>query len=314
MNSAKLSYRKAVFAVIFATLIWGIAGPVIKVTLNEVPPYTFLFIRCIIAGAILVPILILNISKEKFKLKIKHLPHLFMLGLLGISLNLALVFEGFKRTSSIEGVFIGSLAPILLIIAGAVFLKEEITKKERIGIVVVLIGSALLILEPIRSNGSLRLTGFIGNLLIFLGHIEWVLYVIYSKKIFNHRAHYSPLVITTFLFLTGLITYAPLSFIEYLKDPLVYNTALSFPNFWGILYMGTFSSVGGYFLYEYALERIEASETAIYSYLAPVFAAPIAILLLKETVSSTFLIAATIIIGGVIVMNLPKSLSKVLKI
>lgn len=306
MNPANLNYRKAVSALIFANLIWGIAGPIIKITLNEIPPYTFLFIRSIIACAILVPILILNNHREKFKLKLKHLLHLFILGFLGVTLNLALIFEGFKRTTSLEGVFIGGLGPIIMIVSGILFLKEGVSKKEIWGIIIALFGTLILIAEPLSLGGAVKLTGTFGNLLIFLSHLVWTLYVLYSKKIFNHRVHYSPIVITTFLFLTGLITFAPLSFIEYIKDPLVYNTALSFPNFWGILYMGIFSSVAGYFLYEYALEKIKASETAIYGYLAPIFAAPFSILLLHESVTSTFLISASIIILGVIIMNIPK--------
>ena len=185
-------------------------------------------------------------------------------------------------------------------------ISEKVSKNGVWGIIIALFGTLIHIAEPLSLNGSIKLTGVFGNLLIFLSHLVWTFYVLYSKKIFNHRIHYSPILITTFLFLTGLITFAPLSFIEYIKDPLVYNTALSFPNFWGILYMGIFSSVAGYFLYEYALEKIKASETAIYGYLAPIFAAPFSILLLHESVTNIFLLAASIIILGVIIMNLPK--------
>jgi len=255
------------------------------------------------ASALLIPLLISNMAKNNQKLNIQHLPHLFIMGFFGITANLAFVFEGLKRTSSIEGVLIGSLGPLITILLGALILKEFIPKEEKIGLIITFIGVLILILEPIRVNGHLKLAGFFGNLLILGGNLTWSVYVLYSKKLFNHRKHYSPLVITTFLFLTGLVSFAPLSFLEYLRDPLVYTKALTFPAVLGVAYMGVISSVVAYFLYEYALERVDASETAVYGYLGPIFAAPLAFVLLKETISPLFMIAAAIIVAGIAVIH-----------
>ncbi|MFH1408106.1 MAG: DMT family transporter [Patescibacteria group bacterium] len=295
---------KAIFAIITATAIWGIAGPVIKATLNEIPPYTFLFTRCLFACAILIPILILDIRKNHIILTPKYLKHLFIMGLLGVTLSIGLTFEGFKRTTSLEGTLIGSVGPLFTIAAGVLFLKEKITKNEKTGLIITMLGTMLLIVEPIKANGHLKLTGFEGNLLIILAALAGAAFSLYTKKIFNHRKHFSPMVVTTFLFLTGLITFAPLSFLEYFKDPQVYNKALSFPALWGVLYMAILSSVVAYYLFEYAMEKIESSEVAVFGYIAPIFAAPFAFWLLKERITAVFTLAAIIITLGIVVMNI----------
>jgi len=306
MNPASISKRKAIIAAIFASAIWGVAGPVIKITLTEIPPYTFLFIRCIFACSILIPILALDIKKNHIEISPKYLWQLFIMGVLGVTLSLGLTFEGFKRTSSMEGVLIGNMGPILTIVAGVLFLKEEINRNEKIGLIITILGTALLIFEPIRSNGHIILTGFIGNMLILAAALSSVAFALYTKRTFNHKKHYSPLVITTSIFTVGLLTFAPLSFAEYFKDSAVYTKALTAPAIYGILYMAILSSVVAYFLYAYSLEKIESSEEAVFSYLSPIFAAPFAFMLLNERISSVFTIAAIIISLGIVLMNIPQ--------
>ncbi|PJE51659.1 hypothetical protein COV27_01840 [candidate division WWE3 bacterium CG10_big_fil_rev_8_21_14_0_10_39_14] len=312
MPPAKEHRTKALFAILIANAIWGVAGPVIKATLNELPPYTFLFTRCLFASLILVPLLATDIKKNNLPLNPKHLGHLFVMGILGITISLGLTFEGFKRTSSIEGTLIGSVGPLFTIAASAFFLKEVITKNEKIGLIITFLGTALLIIEPIQLNGHIKLTGFVGNILIILAGISGTAFALYTKKIFNHknhREHYSPLIVTTFLFLTGLVTFAPLSFLEYFRDPLVYNKAFTTPAIWGVLYMAILSSVVAYYLFEYALEKIESSETAVFGYIAPVFAAPFAFLLLNERATPLFILAAVLITIGIVIMNVNRGLT-----
>ena len=305
MITAHKSRSKAIFAIVIANAIWGIAGPVIKVTLNEIPPYTFLFTRCLIACAVLIPILILDMKKNHIVLNTKYIKHLFIMGLLGVTLAIGLTFEGFKRTTSLEGTLIGSAGPLFTIAAGAIFLKENITRNEKTGLIITMLGTLLLIVEPIKANGHLKLTGFEGNLLILASTMAGAAFSMYTKKIFNHRKHFSPMVVTTFLFLTGLITFAPLSFLEYFKNPQVYRDSFSYPAVWGVLYMALLSSVAAYYLFEYALEKIEASEVAVFGYISPIFAAPFAFWLLNEKITALFTIAAIMVAIGIVIMNIP---------
>ena len=67
----------------------------------------------------------------------------------------------------------------------------------------------------------------------------------------------------------------------------------------GILYMAIFSSVIAYTLYEYGLSIIEASEATLFAYLQPIFAAPVALLWLKEKITPPFIIGAVVIGLGV---------------
>ena len=63
--------------------------------------------------------------------------------------------------------------------------------------------------------------------------------------------------------------------------------------------MVIFSSVLAYFAFESGLRLIEASETTLFAYLQPIFAAPVAVFWLGERISPPFLLGAGIIAIGV---------------
>ena len=84
---------KAYIALLTTAAIWGMAGPVIKATLNYLPPFTFLFYRFILVAAVCLPLFIYQWQREK--LSLADLPELFFLGLMAVTINLSLIF--FRR-------------------------------------------------------------------------------------------------------------------------------------------------------------------------------------------------------------------------
>jgi drug/metabolite transporter (DMT)-like permease len=70
--------------------------------------------------------------------------------------------------------------------------------------------------------------------------------------------------------------------------------------------MAVLGSVVAYFTYIYGFSKIEASEATLFTYLEPIFAVPVAIVLLKETPSLLFLSGAGLIVVGVIISQVRK--------
>jgi len=298
--------KKRLTAYLLLTLtaaIWGVAGPVIKATLAYIPPFTFLFWRFLLATIIFIPIFIFFFKKEKETLK-SILP-IVPIGFLGIPLCLSFVFLGFERTTALDGTIIAALAPIFIVLGGVFFLKEKVTKLETLGLVVAIAGSVVMVSQPLLEGGFFAHRNLLGNIFIILSDIVWAGYVIASKKEFKKH---SPFVITAVSFFTGLVTIFPVALLEQLaiidwqKSVYLPVQSLFYLNpagLWGLLYMAIFSSVIAYFAFESGLRLIEASEATLFAYLQPIFAAPLAIFWLKESVTRPFLIGAGIIIIGV---------------
>ena len=280
---------------ISVSLIWGISVPVIKVTLNYLPPLTFLFYRFVIVAVLIFPIYLLQLKKHSITLK--DLIPLSGIGLLATTAYLTPLYLGLDRTTALDGAILASIAPLFIVSFGFIFLHEKITKIESIGIAFVFIGSVITVIQPVIEGGAFGYSNAIGNGLIMLANIIWATFVLWSKKSFSR---FPPLLITLHSAIIAAITFLPLALIETnfsLPDYklLITNNSLLA----GMIYMVLISYMVAYFLYQYGMSKIEISEASLFSYLQPVFAAPIAIIFLKEALTPTLIIGAAIIALGI---------------
>lgn len=281
---------KAYLALLLVAMIWGIAGPVIKATLQQIPPFTFLFYRFLFSSVICLPIFIYQWLKQE--VNSSDLPKLFFMGLMSTTINLSLVFLGFERTTALDGTLISAITPIFIVVGGVIFFKDKVTNIEKLGLAAVILGALITVIQPLLEGNAFAQKNLIGNLLVLLAGIQWTAYVLLAKEDFKRH---SPLVLTTSASLVGLLTFLPLALGEtQLKTSF---TPLSLA---GVLYMAFLSYILAYFLYNFGVSQIEVSEAAVFSYLQPLFAAPLAVWWLKETVTLSFLVGAIIIILGVI--------------
>ncbi len=210
---------------------------------------------------------------------------------------MGLLFLGYKYTTAIDGSLIYSIAPIIVVIGGAIFLKEKVTKVERVGIIIAFLGSLVIVIQPILEGKAFALKNIYGNVLVLISAIAWAAYCLLVCKT-ETREKTDPLVLTAISFFVGFLTIIPVFLYENLtlNDYLFHLNPAAIP---GILYMSFFSSVIAYFTYNLGYSLIEASEATIFDYLKPVFAAPLAVLWLGEKITLPFLLGASIIFLGV---------------
>jgi drug/metabolite transporter (DMT)-like permease len=289
------SYRKkAYLALLTTSLIWGLAPPIIKYTLGFISPLTYLFYRFLIVSTVLLIPLIIKLLKNKPGPRDCLL--YLGLGFLGTPLTLILFFEGIKRTAAVNASIISIFTPVLIILGGVFFLKEQVTKNERRGIFLILLGASLSIVEPLFNTGLNFREGIVGNLLILAGSLCWASFSLLRRKF---GVQLDSFILTASSFLIGLIVLLPLVHGSPAGRFMVHPNA--FP---GILYMSLLGSIIAYFTYIYGFSKIEASEATLFTYLEPVFAIPASIIFLGESVSPLFGLGAMIVIVGVLLAEL----------
>ena len=310
-----------------ATIIWAAAGPVIKVTLEYLPTFTFLLFRFLLVGLILLPFIILELRRNP--IDSRDLINLFLLGLLGQS-SIVFIFEGLKYTSALDSAIIGVLTPLMAIAAGHYFFKEKINKFVKTGVLVATLGSVVVALEPILNEGIFNQDTKIrlwGNFLVIVYNFSFLIYIIWSKislgqtspiiKKSLHFIHLKPMRknYSTFLmigtsFYVGLATMIPLALAENLGlfGPINLDIANLPPGpILGVLYMSLLSSIVAYMLFDWALNTHSMGDTAIYSYLAPIFTLPFAYVMISEIPTKFALIGSAVIAIGVIIAEHKKS-------
>jgi len=279
---------RAYIALLITAVLWGIAPSIIKYTLNFTTAANFLFFRFVIASTIVIIPLIIALIKVKPSLN--DLIKIILLGALGTPLALYLLFAGVDKTSAIESSVIWILSPTFIVIGSVIFLKEKIEKAEKIGLGLVLTGTALTIIIPLISNGF-NFNNFQGNILVLAGTVCWSVYSLLVKK-FNSKT-ITPFILTASSFIVALICFFPLSINQW-------SNVLS--QAWpGIFYMALFGSVFAYLGYTYGISKIEVSEASIFTHLQPIFGIPVAMILLGEKINLLFVCGAIFITLGVVI-------------
>src|SRR3990172_1552392 len=137
MNPQRL---RAYTYLLLTAAIWGIAGPVIKFTLDGIDPLPFISYRLAISAVISIIFFMIKIKRgKKFRQLRAHMPFALLYGFLAVPAALGLLFAGLDNTTVLDLTLIGVIGPMIVAVGGAVFFSEHITKRERIGISIVLV-------------------------------------------------------------------------------------------------------------------------------------------------------------------------------
>jgi drug/metabolite transporter (DMT)-like permease len=308
----------AYIALTSATILWGAANPIIKLTLGYIPPITFLFLRFLVACIILLPYVIYKLQKDK--VDTRDYLNLFLFGLFSQT-SLVLIFVGLEYTTVIEASIIGVLGSILVVAAGHYFYKDKVNKKVKQGLIIASLGTIFIVIEPLLT-GNLHNINLIertfGNFLVLLYNITWVIFIVWSKFSMGEERssllkktlsfihlkpmakNYSPTLLTSLALYVGLITITPLAILEnmgYLGCYASFDILSIKPiGLIGIFYMAVCSSIVAYMMYQWSLKYVKVSDTAFFGYLAPITTLPFSYLILKE-IPTIFMLLGVVIIG-----------------
>lgn len=305
-RSALSSRRtQAVLFLLLNTVVWGAAFPILKPGLEVTTPFRFLFERFVVAGVLSLPILFWFIRKNKKILK--HLPLILSLEIIGTTVALGVLYTGVALTSAIESSLIASTTPVFTTIAGIVFLREKEERLEWLGLSLAMIGTLLLVVEPIV-YGKMQMgeSSVLGNGLILLQNILIAGYYIMAKRWYRQLPK---MFVTSVSFWVGAVSFGLLAWTEALVQNQSFADLLwrdlHSPAVWvAASYMGVFGSIIGLTAYIKGQDGMEASEASLFTYLQPLVAIPIAWILLGESVSGLMIVALIVIFGGVSVAEL----------
>ncbi len=292
--------KKAYIYLILNAIIWGAALQIVKNSYEVTTPFRFLTYRYLIAMVAIIPIIVKSINEFKH-LKLKQIFQIFAIEFIGTVISLTFLYLGLSMTTSIEASLVSMTGPILTIIGGVIVFHEKEQKNELIGFFVSLIGTLLIILEPVFIRNESLSISFKGSLLIFGANISNAIYLLLTKKYYQKVS----LKITSILsYILGFICFLIISLmqansINKLVDLFKYDLSSIDVIFAGI-YMGIFGSILAMNLYLKGQKLIEVSEAILFSYLQPIVFIPLGVLWLKEDISTLQITSLILILTGVI--------------
>lgn len=281
-------------ALLISAIIWGFNFVIAKLTLQEIPIMTLSFGRFFLSFLLLTPFIFMLNKKER-TIHIKDMPKILLIGLLMITFQIALFYEGLTRTSAINASVLTLIIPILSVVVGWTILKEKLYIINLLGIFIGLLGSLTILGVPLLLVNRFSSTELLGNILIILSSLFYVFGSLLSKEMLTK---YSTIMFTLTLFFVGAITFLIPAIAENAHNT-VWIDHLSVLGVLGFLYVTVFSSVSAFLLFIWGLSKIELSQANLFQYIEPAAAATLAVPLLSERISYSFILGTALIILGV---------------
>lgn len=279
-----------VLALIIANIIWGMASPIFKFALTNIPPFTLAFIRFFFAGLIFLP---MALNKWQ-KLTIRQWFEIFLVGFFGITINISFFFLGLAKTESINVPIIASSGPVFIYLLSIIFLREKPKLQVLTGMLTALAGVLLIIMSPLILYGKKFVVGAIeGNLFILIATFGSVFQTIIGRDILKKI---NAIQVSAITFLFGSLTFLPFISKEFTSWNFSFlNTA----GWTGIIFGIFFSSALAYFLFYYGVSRLKAQDVGIFTYIDPVAAVIVAGPLLHEYPNVFYILGSILIFGGI---------------
>lgn len=252
-------------------LIWGVNFSVVKFATGIFTPLAFTGLRVGLAAVVLLAV---AWTRKKNRPNRAEVLALITLGILGNGLYQILFVEGISRTRVGNAALIVAATPAFIAIASRMRGVERVNRNVVGGIVLSLIGVALVVLGSSRqSSGDAT---FLGTVLVFFGTLCWTAFTVFLQP---YARRLDPIHLSAFTMLGGTI---PL---------LIATPAALFATDWSqvgvsawiaILYASVLSMGVAYIFWYRGLRVLGPTRTAMYGNLQPVIAILVAWIFLRE--------------------------------
>ena len=280
----------ALGAATLATTIYGINHTVAK---SVMPIYigSLGFVLLRVLGATIL-FWVISLFFDSKQIEKKDRLTILKCGLFGMGINIAAFISGLDYSTPINSSILIIITPIFVVILSYFIFKNKINTSKISGIFLGFVGAMILIINADMTS-SIGRNIPLGNFLFIINSISYAYYLIIVKPM---AEKYDLITLFKWLFLIGLIFNFPLGInqfmiVEWTNLPL-YDAILP------MLYVVICTTFMTYFLNGYALSRLKSSEVAVFVYLQPVIGVAYAIYSKSDVLSSTVIVASTLIFAG----------------
>jgi drug/metabolite transporter (DMT)-like permease len=279
--------RAAAWAAFGAMFLWGLNYSFAKLAVEEIDPLAVALVRVLVAT----PLFFLALARSgAARFTLADLKLALPLGLSGVLANQIFFITGIHHTTPSHSSLVVALLPITVLLLANRMLGERLTPMKTLGMAVSMAGILLISLED---GWTFSRDTLWGDFLTFCGVCAFAYYTVAGRTIVPRIG---ALRASALAFLIGGAAMVPLV----LPATLRQDWSAVTPTGWSALaYVVLIATVACYFLYYWALGRIESGKVAAFMYLQPVVAGITSYLLLGETLRGHFLLGGIAVLSGV---------------
>ncbi len=287
----KKSNTLGLLAGIAAASIWGGMYVVSKVVLDVIPPFSLLTLRLVLGFVALALVIFL---RKGFRVSTRQFWTFFGVGIIGYGVSLGFQFLGTKLSTAANGSLVTSATPALVLPFAFFILKEPITRRRLLAILLASLG-VLAVIDPRSAQLSSSL--FLGNLSLLAAAITWALYSVMVRKVSSNA---DLLQVSAIMFLGGLPLTIPVSAWEISSQGIGTITPGIIA---GILFLGIISTAIAMFLWNYAFAKLPAATASLTFFAQPLVGSLLGWFFLGEKITALFILGGVLIGLGILISS-----------
>lgn len=283
----------AYLALAAVCIIWGTTYLALRIAVQHFPPFLFSSIRQVTAGLLLAAVM-LTLGKQK-RPSFVQFRQQAVAGFFMITLGNGLVAWAEMHIPSGIAAIICSLMPVLVIM-----INLSINRDERpnlpivLGVVLGMLGIILIFSEHIASFS--RTEYLLGIVMTFVAAASWASGSIWIKK---RNTDSNPFLNAGLQMFFGGLWMLPFSLAVDDLSTIHWSAETIYP----LLYLIVFGSIIAYASYAYALRNLPMTIVSLYAYVNPLVAVFLGWLVLDETLNARVIVAFTLTIAGIYIVN-----------
>lgn len=279
-----------VFAII-AIAIWSGNFVISRGLGGMYSPASTAFFRWSLACIFMFPLAYKHVKAEwKYIMEQKKI--FLFCGLTGTGLYNLLVYTAGQTTSATNMSLLATTSPIFVILIMRVVFKEKITSKKVLGILLAIVGAAILITKgDIQSLLNMDFTT--GDIVIIIATFLWSVYTILNKY---KDSKISTISFTFCGFVVGMTVVAPFFIADVIMNGFPQIEKVGAMCF---LYLAIGPSIISFMLWNKAVLMLGATNASVVYNTIPIFSCILAFLILGEPIHAVQVISMIVIFLGV---------------
>jgi drug/metabolite transporter (DMT)-like permease len=275
-------------------VLWGWTFVFAKVALAYVTPAELLGLRLLTGLPVMLIVILIKRLKLKFNLRQWRR---VMIGSAVLTVHFLIQITGIKYTSATNTGWIISVTPLALALLSYLILKERISTRTLLGLVVATAGIVLLV-----SKGELAGLGWlksVGDWLVLVSAHTWAIYTIVTRDLSREGR---PLTVTFAMLLPSL---ALMLVYMLLTSDWSEFAALPAEPVLAIVYLGVLGMGVAHWFWQEGVARLGAARAGMFLYIEPLATTGLAVPYLHESFGLLTAFGALLVLGGVYLSERP---------
>lgn len=275
-----------------AASIWGGMFVAVKIAVVYIPPIPLVWMRFLIAIIVLMGVALYQ--HENLKVNRKDLLLLISVGVLGHTISIVTQEYGTMYSSAQMGSVITSATPAFMLIFAVWLLKEKMTGRKILSIILATVG-VILIAGVDNVDTSKQLGAFFST----VAALTWGLMSVMLKLV---PSRYSPLVVNLYAVMTAIVCLTPIN-LPTVAD-LPWDKILNSPEvIFSVIYMGAISTSIAFLLWNKGLLLMDAGSSGLFFFFQPIVGTLLGWLILDEQVTLNFWLGSALVFIGVFLVT-----------